>query len=355
MLGRSYAFALIVIGQLLPLGVASAQLGPAQVHSPAESSAVAPDANEAQANETSAVAPDANEAQANETGAVAPDANKAQAKAVLSRAEALFEAGNYDAALSEYARAYELLAGHPEQTLVLNNIAVCHERMFRYDLALQFYERYLAESDADAADRREVTAAVRTLRGLLATLEITSNVPAEIWVDDRRFGHAPDQVLLPAGRHVIELRATLHENVRREISISARETQQLAFVLPRLSDYRGLERGYFFASAGITAAVLITAGVFGTQALAAHDKGRAHAALAMQFSTPELESDRERVRRWATATDLALGGAVLFGATSLLLFFLTDWSSGDAERSRVALRPSFDAGTRGMTLTIDLP
>jgi hypothetical protein len=47
----------------------------------------------------------------------------------------------------------------------------------------------------------------------------------------------------------------------------------------------------------------------------------------MQLRTAELDRDQTRVNQWATGTDLALGGAVLFGATTLLLFFLTDWST----------------------------
>ena len=282
------------------------------------------------------------------------DSSYEQAHAVLARAEALFKAENYDAALGEFSRAYELLEGSKEQVLVLNNLAVCHERMFRYDMALHYYERYLAEGPAeDEADRREVAAAVRTLRGLLATLRIASDVPAEVWVDDRPFGHAPAEVLVPAGRHVIELRARLHETARQEVTIGARQTRRLEFVLPRLSDYRGLAPAYFVSSASIAAALLVTAGVLGVRTLTLSDAGTEHAALAMHMRTPELEREEERVRDWALGTDLVLGGAVLFGATSLLLFFLTEWEQKEAP---LALRASvINARAQGATFTLQLP
>ena len=65
------------------------------------------------------------------------DAKLAQARAIVAAAEPLFIAGHYSAALAEYSRAYEVLEGHPRQYWVLHNLAACHERLFRYDVALE--------------------------------------------------------------------------------------------------------------------------------------------------------------------------------------------------------------------------
>src|SRR5689334_10173280 len=92
------------------------------------------------------------------------------ARTAVARAKALFAVGDYGAALAEFTRAYELLHDDPRQADVLNNIAVCYERMFRYDLALTHYQRYLDESTASAEDRAEVEAVMRSLRDLLGTV-----------------------------------------------------------------------------------------------------------------------------------------------------------------------------------------
>ena len=67
------------------------------------------------------------------------DAVLDQARAIVAVAERLFLAGHYAAALAEYARAYQVLAGHPRQYWVLHNLANCNESMFRYDLAVDLY------------------------------------------------------------------------------------------------------------------------------------------------------------------------------------------------------------------------
>src|SRR5689334_23133066 len=82
----------------------------------------------------------------------------AAAHQVVERGEALFALGNYDAARSEFQQAYRLLAGHPRRYIVLHNLALCYERMFHYDDALAYYERYLSEGGPAAEDRAQIEA-----------------------------------------------------------------------------------------------------------------------------------------------------------------------------------------------------
>jgi tetratricopeptide (TPR) repeat protein len=243
----------------------------------------------------------------------------------VERAEALFRARNYEAALTDYSRAYALLENYRRRYVVLHNIAVCYERLFRYDEAVRFYERYLREGGTGAEDFTAVTAALDVLRDLLATLEVRANVRGELWVDDRRMAQVPARVQVPAGRHLIEVRAVLHESARRELTVEARSFYRLRLALAPLSNYRGLDRGYFIGSAGVTAALIVTAIVLGAETLAAHGQARDDAAASMHLRTMELERDQSTVRRWALGTDLSTGAAALFGTVTLLLFFLTDW------------------------------
>jgi hypothetical protein len=54
-----------------------------------------------------------------------PTAADPRAELTVARAEALFQAANYEAARSEFVAAYELMNGDPRQFTVLYNIAVC--------------------------------------------------------------------------------------------------------------------------------------------------------------------------------------------------------------------------------------
>jgi tetratricopeptide (TPR) repeat protein len=263
------------------------------------------------------------------------------AQAIIARGEALFGAGNYDAAISEFERAYELLAGHPRRYVVLHNLALCHERTFRYDSALAYYARYLREGGPQAEDRALIERVMNTLRSLLGSVHIASNVRAELWVDDRRLGDAPGTRLLPAGRHVIELRAPLYESARREIDVRARGRHGLRFELERLSQYAGPSPVFFWLGAGLTVAAATTGAVLGANALAEHADGEERMKLDRNANTVE---DERRVERLALGADIAFGAAAVLAISSTVLFFLTDWDAGERDaRPRPYGQPGADA------------
>ncbi len=244
-----------------------------------------------------------------------------QAREIIARGEGLFADGNFAAATVEFEHAYQLLEGHPSQYIVLHNMGLCNERMFQYDEALEYYQQYLDRAPESEPDRKEVQAVVRTLRALLSTLQIESNVGAQVWVDDRFVAEAPGQVSVPSGRHAVELRAKGYESARQEVTVAAQQTRELHFELEQLSNYRGPEPGYFWSSVAFTGAATVTGSVLGVVTLFARQDAKDSARLNL----PRLEHDKRRVRQLALATDVAFGSALVFGATSTLLYFVTDW------------------------------
>jgi tetratricopeptide (TPR) repeat protein len=247
------------------------------------------------------------------------------ARPVVARAKALFAVGDYDAALAEFTRAYELLEGDPRQAAVLNNIAVCHERMFRYDLALEHYARYLRDGAPSAEDRAEVEAIMTSLRDLLGTVRIRCGVHGEVWVGDRNMGKAPLELLVPAGQYVIEVRAKGYEPARHEVRVTARATQELHIHLEPLPQYRGIATAYFWTGAALTGAALITGTIFGIATLSEHDTQSARAER-------DLTVDPEPTRDLALKADIAFGATAVLGVGTAVLFFLTDWSSPPEEQ-----------------------
>ena len=248
----------------------------------------------------------------------------AAARLAVERAEALFAAGSFDAALPEFMRAYAQLDGDARQPVLLNNIAVCHERTARYDQALTFYARYLREAQLSAAERARVETVVETLRNLVASLRIESNVPATVWVDGRPVGRAPGEIVLPSGQHLIELQAALHESARRELVVAARTHVSMRFELNRLSQYRGLSPAYAWVAGGLSVAALVTGAVFGLQASARDAEARQHP----EFVRP---GDADRVQSRQLAANIGFGVGAGLAATTVVLALLARDADGGRE------------------------
>lgn len=264
--------------------------------------------------------------------------NVVEAREHLTRGTQLLQQENYDAALAEFQRAYDLVGDHPARHLILYNIALAHERMFRYDLALEYYNRFLAEAPEDAPQRAEVQGTIRTLENFLATVEIQSNVPAEVWVANRQVGSAPGTVRIPAGRHTIELRAQGYTDGRREIQIAARESQTLSFTLSELaSQYRGISPIFFWGATGLAIAAGLAGGGVGIAAVLR--RGEVNTQLADPVESLDggsLEAARRDIESLALVADILFGTAGVFAITAVVLAFLTDWGGAPASSGESA-------------------
>ena len=74
---------------------------------------------------------------------------EAEARQRFLQGLALARAGDCRGALAELERSYTLVS----RPNTLFNMAQCQEQLFRYDLAVRDYERYLEMAPADAEDR----------------------------------------------------------------------------------------------------------------------------------------------------------------------------------------------------------
>jgi hypothetical protein len=247
-----------------------------------------------------------------------------EARSRIHRAEALFEAENYDAALAEFEKSYELLQGHPLQAELLYNIALCHERRFRYTTAMQMYARYMQEAGSTGDARAAVEATVRTLSNLLASVEIASNVRAEVWIDDNLVGIAPGSVLVPGGRHTLELRAAGHESQKRELRVAAREVQALSFELAAIDE--GLKPVWFYSTLGATVATAIVG--IGYAAKLKSERG----SFADKGPEKALNrrADREHLDDLALRADVFFATSAVLALTSTVLALFTDFGPADA-------------------------
>ena len=279
-----------------------------------------------------------------------------QAKQHFAQAVAFAQAGDCGAAIVEFEAAYQLVP----RPNALYNIAQCQERLFRYDLAIRYYERYLQEAPADAPDRAAVSGALATLRNLLGTVAVHCNVPAEVWVDDRLAGQAPGDVLMPSGGHTLELRAKGYIPARGEVRLVGRQRIELTLELEkarttvRVTETTGLDPTLFGVGVGVT---VVTAAIglgFAVHVGALHDD-----ALALPAQHPDRSKKREQIESAELTADVFFASAALLAVGTTIVAFVTDWDG--AERppagpasARLQLSPMIGRSQLGLSLAGDL-
>lgn len=151
------------------------------------------------------------------------DARKQEARRHFLQGVALYEEGNFTAALAEFQAAYNLSPA----PAVLYNIGLTEKALYRYSDAARTLERYLIEGGKDTRltneRRQQVVQLIEEMKALLAPLRfVLSPGNARVTVDGRPMVVGPDGALaLAAGNHVVDVAADGHESQRREITVTA--------------------------------------------------------------------------------------------------------------------------------------
>jgi len=278
----------------------------------------------------------------------ADDPRMEEAQRRFREATELFERGDFESALAEFRQIYELMEGHPNQSFVLFNMGLTQEELFRYDEALATYRRFLEEAPRPAPREDEVRAAMERLIPRLATVNITTNVPAaEVWVDERRVGTAPGSVSVTGGRHVIELRAQGYNPARTDLQAAARTEVPLRLELDR--SFSGVSPAFFVTGAALTVGALGVGLGFAAAALAEHGD------LSGQLgSDEEFEVTRARIAAMeqnALIADVMLGAAGVLGIATVVLAFVTDWGNEPpAEEASLRVAPFAAPTAAGLTV-----
>lgn len=295
----------------------------------------------------------------------APDeAALAEARQRFLAGLALARNGDCAGAIAEFDASYRSVA----RPNTLFNLAQCEEQLHRYDLAVQQYERYLATAPADAEDRATVEVTLRSLRSLLGTIHIGVNVAsAEVWLGDRIVGVAPGDVLVPGGRHALEVRAAGYLPGRHEVEVAAHETVSVDIVLEQAEQHidqhiehhehieqhieethvhverNPLPPALFWTGVGLTAAAGITGLAAGLNALITHDQ-----IAAMDSRLPH---DTSGIRDSALVADIGFiaGGVLLIG--TIIVGVLTDWTDGAPIEERTPASPHARFTGNGVEVT----
>ncbi len=140
----------------------------------------------------------------------------------------LFKDGDYQAALIEFRRAYELAPNYN----VLYNIGQVYFQLQDYPNALTALQRYIAEGGKNIPSSRhaDVDKDIEKLLARVANFNIVTNVvDADITIDDVSVGKSPltKSIMVSAGKHKITASKAGFTSTTKVVEIASSETQNV--------------------------------------------------------------------------------------------------------------------------------
>ncbi len=267
--------------------------------------------------------------------------------------------GDFEAALVEFKRAYELQPNFR----VLYNLGQTSRELRDYAGALRSFEQYLKEGGFDAPKRDKVEAWVEELKGKVAAVAIKVNVPgAEVAIDDVSVGASPikDPVVVNAGKRKVSATLSGYTPLQKYVDLAGTDSKTVLLELSPLAAPNGgggkvgggdtrtepprkSSPGPWIALGGTGAAAVAT-GIFGGLALSA--KSDFNKALGtFPGNGKDIEAKRSKARTFAATADV-LGGVTGAGAVVTIVLFATRPSAPrDATAAKTeALAPSLGIG-----------
>ena len=246
----------------------------------------------------------------------------AEARTRFRRALELVDDGEFDKALAELKRAYELAPNYR----VLYNIGLVYQQLHDAANAVDAFERYLADGGADVPAERveDVRRRIKRLDERLAYLTVTTTEPGvEIAIDDIPMGHTPlDKPLrINSGRRRLTASLPGRPPQSRTMEIAGGQRADAAFdftvkATPAAPPPKPTDPLPWIGW-GVTAALAVTATTFGIRALGAASDYDAQTNGFIDRA--QLDSAREKVAHLSLATDLLLTATLVAAGVSVYL------------------------------------
>lgn len=260
----------------------------------------------------------------------------------FSQATKLYKDGDFDAALVQFERAYEVKPNYK----VLYNIGQTYFQLRQYVEARDAMQRYVKEGGAQLEGERlaAVTKDLADLDKRIANLTITVNVNgAAVLVDGKKVGTTPLSSPVPVseGQRTISVEAPNRGVLQRLIRVAGGESQTLnltveeakvVVVHTKSADAKPVHLGPVFWTTAISAIVLAGgSGVTGYIALKAqHDNKDQQKELGV--SPKQLDDSDQRAKSFALTTDILAGAAIACAGVATVI-----WLSTPSSKSQVGL------------------
>jgi hypothetical protein len=275
---------------------------------------------------------------------------KARAKIHFENGKALVEKGEYEKAIAELKASYELVSN----PIVLYNIAVSYDELYKYAEAVKYYTLFLKEEKGKHKDLdKEVSKRIKELDKYIGFLHVDVDVAgAEVFIDDISVGNTPLGALpVENGEHSLVVRKDGYIDLKNKFPIVSGETTVLSFTMETQKttgkaaqssgpvkeqesikktgkERKKLNHVYFWSVLGLTVAAGITAITTGSLAIQKNNE------VGNYYSNErdKWEPLRDEGKRLALATDImiAVTGAAAVG--TLVIFFFTDFKKGKEKR-----------------------
>lgn len=269
---------------------------------------------------------------------------KAEAKQRFARGIELYQEGDYNLALIEFERVYDLVPDYR----VLYNIGQVSIQLGRYARATRALSRYLAEGGEKLDPERvsAVQADLEMLKGRTAYLTITTNLEgAQIFLDDRLVGVAPlkDAILVDAGEHRVNVRKPGFNSTPTQVTLAGGEKVSVdvaltaepqrkpeTVIVERPAPGAGAEerepKTAMWIGWSTTGALAASAAVFGILGISARteledDKNNPTTAANQERVLEEREEQERRAKTMFMTADILGAAAIVAGGVSLYLTF----------------------------------
>ncbi len=298
--------------------------------------------------------------------AVRDDATVRSAQSHFRRGVQLYQESNYDGALAEFTRAYELVPNYR----ILYNLGQTHAERHDYVAAVKLFDDYLEQGGSDVpGPRRQATERERaSLVERIATLQIESNIDgAELFVDGQSqgVGSRSRAIALNPGLSELRLQKRGYEPVTRRLNLAGGDSLSVELSLEPAAALEAPAGGALARSSaqavapsrtglwvsGITAGLLTGATV--TFAVLATNANRELDAELRQLQTDPRSTDetRSRVRTYAALTD-GFGVASALAVGSVIYFLLSPGERPASSSDRAALAPRAELVLSGSGVAI---
>ncbi|MBK6515942.1 MAG: PEGA domain-containing protein [Polyangiaceae bacterium] len=287
-------------------------------------------------------------------------AAKKEARERFEKGVVFYRDKEYQAALLEFKRAYELAPNFR----VLYNLGQTSRELKDHASALASFQRYLAEGEKlEPGRRKDVEKWIEELKTKVARVTVTTTpAGAEITVDDLVVGKTPlaSPLLLNAGRRKIAAALRGHVPVQRFVDVVGADSSEVSLELaPLVGPATGgpadspappppappppkkeAPTGPRWAWVGLagTGALGVATIILGVRALNAQSDFEE--LLTERTTAAELEDARGVTETFAIATDVVAGVTIAAAAVTVVLFVVEMSSSGpEPTAARVRIGP----------------
>jgi tetratricopeptide (TPR) repeat protein len=264
------------------------------------------------------------------TAAAAPaDDPTLAAREHFAQAKNLYNDGDFDAALAQFERAYELKPNYK----VLYNIGQTYFQLRQYVEAHDAMTRYLKEG-GDQIDAERLAAVNRDLADLerrLAKVTLNVNVNgATVLIDGKKAGVTPlsEPLVVSEGQRVISVEVPHRGVLQRQLRVVGGDAPTLTLTFeeaPRTVIVKAAPQdnnprlGAFWATAVGAVALGAGAGVTGYFAFQAQDDNRRQ-VKSIDTTPKQLADSDKRATNLALTTDILMGAAVVCAGVAIVVF-----------------------------------